>query len=380
MLSKKRHRVTLGSAVMIVTLMPVPLAQTWQASQRKRNPRQTITYNSTTNVKRQASRMSLAEAEAAREALLRLRILRDSWNDPPPIYPNDDYRYSGDPVYLIDRKNYDLYVAEAAEAVKSALALVKDSAIRREINTAIAVLNDLSTIYKLFNSKKYYFSRTVTVSDIFSFVRAYNIPYESNSITKDEVYRRIVPARRPPIDRLAALIPGGVPPDPNPTLTPEQTLASADEKDWTKAVEIKAYDWYLQRYPQGRHVGEAQSLIAEQQHIEAEMRAVLSEVINALVRGDKATLEKVIAADFPKRTEFLTPLMPQTKVRSYEIEQLSVQGVLLRPDQRNVTSYVLYRSYDGRERRFTNEMTFAKRDGRWQIISGSHSNNARRWE
>jgi hypothetical protein len=350
-------------------LVVIPLLQTVRAqdSQIKNRP-QRVKQPPATNSVENGIRISVAEAEAAREALVRLRVLRDSWNDPPPLYTEEDYRFSGDPTYMKDPENYPLYLKEAQDAVEHALTIIKAPPLRQEIKAAIAVFNDLTAIYSLFISKKYRFSRTVEVSDIYSFVKAYHIPYQTNSITKNEVYRVMVPERRVHLDRLAHWIPGHIPPDSNPSLSPSQSLAAADEKDWLTASKAGAFGWYLARYPQGRHAKEAALKVTERSKLEAELKSAVRETFEALIRGDKQVMEQLLAAYFPHRSQFIAAMAPHTEVVSFEIETIEVQPVPMMKDQYLVTTSILYKGYE-RVRRFENRLTFVKVDGRWRIIS-----------
>ncbi len=202
----------------------------------------------------------ITEDQASLQMLERLRAFRDCWSDPYMIIAGDDPRAENDALFLRCGDQYSLRWAELQDAAAQALGSVKNRALSRQINAAIATFTDLESLHSLFNSRAYFMQRDVRVSDIFPIVRKYNIPYWDNRISKVAVYQAMMPLRRTHIDELARLI-GNPPPDTNPTLTPAQAADAADNLDWSLVTrQGRGYDWYLRRHPQGLHASEARRL------------------------------------------------------------------------------------------------------------------------
>ena len=218
--------------------------------------------NSSANTSR-ASR-TRSEAEASLQALARLRALRDCWSDPYMIIAADDSRSENDSLYLRCGDQYSLRWAELQDAAEHSMRSINDRALRREISAAMESFNDLDSLHRLFNSRAYFMTRDIRVSDIFPIIRKYKIHYKENRISKVTVYKVMMPFRRTHIDQLARLI-GNAPPDTNPTLTPAQAADAADDLDWSFVTrQGRGYDWYLRRHPQGRHASEARQLVRQQ--------------------------------------------------------------------------------------------------------------------
>jgi hypothetical protein len=214
-------------------------------------------------MKTPASR-GITEDQASLQMLERLRAFRDCWSDPYMIIAGDDPRAENDALFLRCGDQYSLRWAELQEATAQALGSVKDRAISRQINAAIATFTDLESLHHLFNSRAYFMTRDVRVSDIFPIVRKYNIPYKENRISKVTVYQAMMPLRRTHIDELAKLL-DNAPRDTNPTLTPAQAADAADDLDWSFVTrQRQGYGWYLRRHPQGRHAAEARNLVKHQ--------------------------------------------------------------------------------------------------------------------
>lgn len=205
-----------------------------------------------------------AESEAALEVLARLRAFRDCWSDAYSIIASDDPQTENDSLYLRCGDQYSLRWAELQDAAEHSMRSINDRALRREISAAMETFNALDSLRGLFNSKAYFMTRDVPVSDIFPIVRKYQIPYIENRISKIIIYQTMMPLRRTHIDELARLV-SNAPPDTNPTLTPAQAADSADELDWSFVTRHgRGYDWYLRRHPQGRHAPEARQSVGKQ--------------------------------------------------------------------------------------------------------------------
>jgi hypothetical protein len=323
--------------------------------------------------------LSRSDISAAVEVLTRLRSLRDCWSDPYMVVSSDDPRFENDSLYQRCGRNYQLRLVEAREAVGRTLTTIRNLNLRHEVSTAMSVFNDLDDLYRLFERRDYFFMSTVRVSDIYPIVRKYNIPYQEDSISKVAVYRAVIPHRRIHIDRLAALIPD-TPRDNNPTLTPEQAVAANDDLAWS-IIEQKGegYDWYLRHYPQGRHASEARRMLdqlnttrSEQNaHLTAirdELNVIVKNTIKAYISGDRAAFERLLAPEFPNRTDYISRLRPQPEVISFEIRGLTIQPLSQRPAHYLALLSVLYNGTGGRQRVYDNRITYSKSDGHWHII------------
>jgi hypothetical protein len=272
-----------------------------------------------------------------------------------------------------------LRLAELQEAVGLAQISVRNQSISRQITAAMEVFNDLDILRRLFNSSVYFLIRDVRVSDIFPIVRKYNIRYQENRIAKVTVYDSMMPFRRTHIDALAALI-GNAPPDNNPTLTCTEAAVAADDLTWSFVDRQKdGYNWYLGRYPQGRHAAEARSLIGRQGEIreaqEAELAKIRDElssithkVFEAYVRGDRAAFERLLGGNFPSRALYIARLRAQPNVRSFEIQNFEVRPSPIDPESYRIKVNVQYRSLSDEKREYHNTITYRRVQGSWQII------------
>lgn len=193
------------------------------------------------------------------------------------------------------------------------------------------------------------------------------------------MYESIIPSRRTHIDALATLI-GNAPPDSNPTLTPTQAAAAVDDLTWTFANRQKdPYNWYLRRYPQGRHPAEARDLKARHDEIQLEQEAKLAkirdelvavsrQVLQAYIRGDKAAFERLLGTNFPSRAAYLARLRAQPNVLSFEIQNLEVQPSPYDPENYRAKMDVQYKGLLDQRRDYHNIITYRRNQGNWQIV------------
>jgi len=323
--------------------------------------------------------LSGSDLEAAGDVLARLRALRDCWSDPYMVPTGDDPRVENDSLYRVCDDNYQLRLVEARDVVWHSESKISNRTVRGEILAAMEVFDDLDTLYRLFERRDYYFTSVVRVSDIYQIVRKYNIQYQQDAISKVTVYRAVIPARRPHIDRLAALIPGA-PRDENPTLTQDQATAAVDDLDWSIAKrQGQGYDWYLRRHPQGRHADEAERLLGQSKAalseqakrlaaLKDELAPTVRETIRAYVFGDKDAFERLLAPEFPRRANYIAHLRPQPEVLSFEITDLTVEPATHGSEHYMARVRVLYVGTGDRRRMYDNRITYAKNGGRWQIV------------
>jgi hypothetical protein len=325
------------------------------------------------------------ETEAALEVLARLRTFRDCWNDPYMFLPSDNPRSENDALYLRCGSEYRLRFLELQDAVSRSIAVVNDRAMRGQIAEAEQVFKDLDTLRSVFDSRAYFITRDVLVSDIFQIVRKYNIPYKETRISKVAVYQTMMPARRAHIDGLAALI-TGAPTDTNPTLTPTQADAAADDLAWSVVTrQGEAYDWYLGKYPHGRHVDAARDLISRKDEIRVEkekqlvktrieLTGVTHKALEAYVRGNRPVLEQLLADRFPNRAGYFARLQPQPLVLSFQIKEFEIRSIRVYAEMYQAdevyraTTTVDYRSLKDEERSIHNTITYIKSKGTWKIV------------
>jgi hypothetical protein len=203
---------------------------------------------------------SSADVQASLQVLARLRALRDCWSDSYMIVASTDSQSENDSLYLRCGDQYPLRFAELKDVADHSTSSVNDPKMRRLIIASMETFIDLDNLRRLFNSRAYFMTRDVHVSDIFPIVRKYNIPYNENRISKATIYQTIMPLRRTHIDELARLV-TNAPLDTNPTLTPTQAADAADDLDWSFVTrQGRGYDWYLRLHPHGRHAEEARKL------------------------------------------------------------------------------------------------------------------------
>lgn len=332
------------------------------------------------SIKKPTASRSKSEVQASLQVLERLRAFRDCWSDPYMIIAGDDPQSENDALYLRCGDQYSLRWAELQDEAAHVIRSVNDRSLTRQINSAIETFNDLDGLHRLFNGRAYFMTRDVRVSDIFPIVRKYSIPYKENRISKVAVYQAMMPLRRTHIDQLAKLI-GNAPPDTNPTLTLALAADAADDLDWSFVTrQRQGYDWYLRRHPQGRHAAEARDLIGRNDEIRQlqetqlkktrdELAITTHKLIQAYVRGDKASFESLLASNFPSRAIYIARLRAQPNVLSFEIKNFELQPSPIEPESYRAKMDVQYRSLlNQQSREFHNTITYQKSKGSWQII------------
>lgn len=216
------------------------------------------------------------------------------------------------------------------------------------------------------------------MSDVYPIIHKYGISYKEDWTLKAPIYRQMIPHRRIHIDRFALLI-SNAPPDPNPTLTPPQAEAVTDDLTWTFAARDMLYDWYLGRYPNGRHATEARDSLARKNEIREERGQQLEmvrrdlhdtthKVLEAYVRGDKVTCGKFLSDRFPSREIYIGKLKPQAEVASFEIKDFEIKPYDSDQQLYRVTMNVRYTSIFNKQRDYRNSILYLKGDRGWQII------------
>jgi len=294
------------------------------------------------------------------------------------ILPSNTPSEENDSLFLMCGTEYRLRLMEAQSAVADAADAVNDKAILREATAALGVFSDLDTLYRLFNSRGYFFSGDVRISDIYPIVHKYNLTYNENSTSKVAIYRQMMQHRRIHVDRLAELI-EGAPADSNPTLTPAQAEAATDDLTWSRAAKGMAYEWYLGRYPKGRHAAEARDSIARKDQIRKErddqletvrrsLQDTTHKVLEAYVRGDKVTYGNFLSSRFPSRGIYIAKLKPQPEVASFEIKDFEVNPYDSEQQLYRATINVRYVSIFNKERVYPYSILYLKTDRGWEIV------------
>jgi hypothetical protein len=321
--------------------------------------------------------LARSNKKAALQLLARLRAIRNCWVDPyamlPSEYPNDN---SEEAFYGCD--GYALRLAEARAAVDNAVE-INNPGIRREATAAIDVFNDLDVLRQFFNRNLLSsLTKNAWVSEIYPIVHKYNITYSQDKTTKAEIYRQMMPRRRVHVDRLASLI-SDAPADSNPTLTADQALAANDDLTWARATRDIAYEWYLRWYPQGRHAAEARDSIARKgeilkersdqlERIREDLESTTRKVLEAYVRGDKATYGSFLSDRFPSRSLFIARLKPQPEVASFEITDFQVERYNTDVGLYRAKMGVHYKSIFNKERYYHNNILYLKTERGWEIV------------
>src|SRR5205085_6025447 len=105
---------------------------------------------------------------------------------------------------------------------------------------------------------------------------------------------------------------------------------------WSRAAKGMAYEWYLGRYPKGRHAAEAHDSIARKgeilkerneqlESVRRDLQDTTHKVLQAYVRGDKLTYGNFLSSRFPSRGIYIAKLKPQPEVTSFEIRDFEVK-------------------------------------------------------
>lgn len=327
-----------------------------------------------------------SENEAALKLLERLRAIRDCWVDPYVMLPYDEPKEKSELAFYACGSEYALRLAEARASVSDALDAIDNAAVTREATAAIAVFNDLDILQRFFNrSALSSLIQKAPVSSVYPIIHRYKLSYKENWTPKAEIYRQMMPHRRVHVDRLAALIPS-VPSDPNPTLTPAQAAAATDDLTWARAVRDISYEWYLRWFPHGRHAAEARDAIARKDEIRnerneqlektrRELEGTTRKVLEAYVRGDKATYGSFLSERFPSRQLFIARLKPQAEVLSFEIIDFQIERLNNGFDLYRAKMKVQYKSMLNKERGYDNSILYLKTERGWEIVEwNSHMN------
>lgn len=164
-------------------------------------------------------KISTEQRKAAERALERLRVLRDGWNDVNRQYIRPGFVMGR----KLDARDYEVQYLEAKSDVAAALEVIHRGELHTAIKQAMELFDDLEEIKKIFD-KTAPLSTNVRVSDIFIYLKKYNVPYESGinrtsyslTLHQDFVMSYILPLRYVRVNRVEVLLGGKVKPIPPP--------------------------------------------------------------------------------------------------------------------------------------------------------------------
>jgi hypothetical protein len=288
--------------------------------------------------------------KAAELALSRLRVLRDGWND----VNREFIRPNLTAGRKLDSGEYEVQYLEARTSVDEALRVLPKGELRTAIAQAMELFDDLEEIRAVFANRSP-ITTSVRVSDVYPYLKKYNVPYESGIIRgsyglmlhKDFVMSYILPIRYARVNRVEFLLGGSLQPMP-PAPTFEQMYRISPPKPSPPA-------------PPGPS--------------EDELKDIVRKALEARRGGSREWMASLLDEGFVcqgpggrrwDRREFLAELAPEPSVKSFKFER----AVLSSKDGVPVLSTtVKYESFRGEFRSFVNIFTFVNHEGRWLIVT-----------
>jgi S1-C subfamily serine protease len=316
--------------------------------------------------KRALSSQDLAIAGKAVESL---RRLRDGWSNTDLELVLDGGVLGGD--WKKDRQNYELYLLEAQDAVKSALQTMRDNIFKGALSSAMDVYLDLEVIYKKFRS----FDSYARVSDIYPYVKKYSLPYQTNQIRAGAVYATLLPLGRERINRLISMLGGK--PESAPVNESDLEL-----KFWRRVVRSNKpedYEAYLAKYPDGKFEHKARAKTNEGERIKRELAEVADRIIGAFRKGDTATLNMLLDDEYSEKsneypykvsnkTQTLANIRVDATTKSHRLEEIELAYMR---GETVLYCLAVYEMSDQNASRYRNAFTFIKRQDQWKVISWS---------
>lgn len=282
--------------------------------------------------------------EAAERALARLRSLRDGWNDVNRQFIKQNFVAA----QRLDSREYEVQYLEAKTAVGETLQRLPKGELRTAVEQAMDIFDDLEAITNIFR-KNSPFTTNVRVTDIFPYLKKYNVPYESGvthasyglMLHQDFVMGYILPLRYARVNRVEVLLGGKAKPVPPPP-TYEQMFRVPPP-------------------PVRPNVG-----------VE-ELKGIAQRAVEARLRGDRAGMSPLLDDRFVfyrfERTElnkgqYLSQLVADPMVKGFKFEQADLS---FRQESPVLTTRIRYESIRGEFRSFKNTFTFVNRNGAWLI-------------
>jgi hypothetical protein len=287
------------------------------------------------------------ERQAAEQALKRLRVLRDGWNDVNRQFIKQGFISAR----KLDSRVYEVQYLEAKAAVSDTLQVLPKGDLRMAIAQAMDVFDDLEAITKIFR-KNSPLTTDVRVTDIFPYLKKYNVPYESGVtrvsygliLHQDFVMSYILPLRYARVNQIEVLLGGKaktIPPPP--------------------------------RYEQMFRVPAPKPTIDRSSISMDALKGIIRQAIEARVWGNQALMRGLLDDQFMfyalqerqwDKERFLRTISPNPMVKSFEIEQAELS---FRQEAPVLTTVIRYESLRGEFKSFNNTFTFVNRNGKWLI-------------
>lgn len=331
------HVLVLISCIFLVTRPCVAQAQENRSDiQRVRTP--ATSSNS----------MNAETREAAAQALARLRVLRDGWNDVNRAFITPHF-VAGE---KLDSQVYAIQYLEAKTAVDQALQVLPKGEVRTAIEQAMDIFDDLEAITKIFR-KNSPFTTDVRVTDIFPYLKKYHVPYESGivrasyglTLHQDFVLSYVLPIRYARINRVEVMLGGKVEPIPPPPT--------------------------YEKMHRVRPLPKTPNVSAE------ELKEIVRQAIEARLRGNREQMAALLDNSFMfygresqdrEKEMYLKKMTPDPTVKRFEIEQAELKVWNYQP---TLSTTIRYESLMGQFKSFKNTFRFVNHNGKWLIETWS---------
>jgi hypothetical protein len=272
--------------------------------------------------------------------------LRDGWNDVNRQFIKQNFVAA----QKLDPRAYEVQYLEAKTAVGDAFQALPKGELRTAIKQSIDIFDDLEEITKIFH-KNSPFTTNVRVADIFTYLKKYNVPYESGAtrasygltLHQDFVMSYILPLRYARVNRIEVLLGGKSKPVPPPP-TYEQMFRVPSP-------------------PVRPNVG-----------VE-ELKRIARRALEARLRGNRVQMNILLDNAFVyyglrgielNKEQYIGKLIPDPNVQAFEFEQADMS---FRQEVPILTTRVRYESYRGEFRSFKNTYTFINRGNGWRIAT-----------
>jgi hypothetical protein len=295
------------------------------------------------------SKVNTAGRQSARQALIRLQALRDGWNNVNRAYIVRDFEFG----QKLNPEAYEILYLEAQAAISEAMHGLPKGELRLALLQAIELFDDLEKLGKIFETKSP-LSTTVYISDVFPFIKKYQIPYEGGiekgalgfKLHKDFVLSYILPQRYSLVNRVEVLLGGKLEPVPPPP-TYEQMHRVPPQKPQLDRTRVKA----------------------------DELKEHAHQALKAKLRGDRVLMDALLDDAFRlygreglllDKQMYLGKMAADQTVKSFEIEGVELS---FWNDKPTLVTVVKYESVRGQSKRFRNTFTFVNKGGRWLIIT-----------
>src|SRR5262245_15121466 len=310
--------------------------------------------------------LSGQELAVARKATDSLRRLRDGWFNADPELVLDGGAII--PEWKLDKRNYELFMLEAQDAVNSALKTVSDNVVREGLRSAMEIYLDLEEIHKTF-ARYSIIGDFAKVSDVYPYVKKYSLPYKTNQIHIGIVCAVLLPIGRERINHLISMLGGR--PEPSPV-----NASHVELKFWRqvrRSGKPEDYESYLAKYPEGEFADEARTKTNEGEKIRQELAAIADRIIVAARKGDEATLDLLLDDECVERgggklrtkAQTLAVTSVDVMVKSYRI---GAKDLEFRKGEPVLSCSVLYEGIDRSVSNYMNVFRFIRKQNQWKVI------------